>query len=98
LNSDSTVAKLPLAIANPVPCHVHLHRHDTGWPTPLSLSRTGYEQKTLDLNDRFIANPPATFFFTLKGDSMVGAGIFDGATLIVDRSLWPSPPTLSLPM
>ena len=25
-----------------------------------------YEQKTLDLNDRFIANPPATFFFTVK--------------------------------
>ena len=48
-----------------------------------------YEQKTLDLNDRFIANPPATFFFTVKGDSMIGAGIFDGATLIVDRSLQP---------
>ena len=48
-----------------------------------------YEQKTLDLNDRFIANPPATFFFTVKGDSMVGAGIFDGATLIVDRALKP---------
>ena len=48
-----------------------------------------YEQKTLDLNDRFIANPPATFFFTVKGDSMVGAGIFDGATLVVDRSIKP---------
>ncbi|MBA4143462.1 MAG: translesion error-prone DNA polymerase V autoproteolytic subunit [Nitrosospira sp.] len=48
-----------------------------------------YEQKTLDLNDRFIANPPATFFFTVKGDSMIGAGIFDGATLIVDRSIKP---------
>ncbi len=48
-----------------------------------------YEQKTLDLNDRFIANPPATFFFTVTGDSMVGAGIFDGATLIVDRALKP---------
>jgi DNA polymerase V len=48
-----------------------------------------YEQKTLDLNDRFIANPPATFFFTVKGDSMVGAGILDGATLVVDRSIKP---------
>jgi DNA polymerase V len=48
-----------------------------------------YEQKTLDLNDRYIANPPATFFFMVKGDSMVGAGIFDGATLIVDRSIKP---------
>ena len=31
-----------------------------------------YEQKTLDLNDSFIANPPATFFFIVNGDPWLG--------------------------
>ena len=48
-----------------------------------------YEQKFLDLNDKYISNPPATFFFYVKGDSMIGAGIFDGSTLIVDRAIKP---------
>lgn len=48
-----------------------------------------YEQKFLDLNERFITNPPATFFFTVSGDSMIGAGIFEGDTLIVNRALKP---------
>jgi len=46
-----------------------------------------YEQKSLDLNQRFVTNPPATFFFEVTGDSMIGAGIFPGATLIVNRSV-----------
>ena len=48
-----------------------------------------YEQKTLDLNQRFISNPPATFFFEVAGDSMIEAGIFPGATLVVNRSVKP---------
>ena len=48
-----------------------------------------YEQKFLDLNDRYITNPPATFFFQVKGDSMIGAGIYDGSTVIVDRAIKP---------
>ena len=34
-----------------------------------------------------VKNPPATFFVRVKGNSMTGAGIFDGDTLVVDRSL-----------
>jgi DNA polymerase V len=48
-----------------------------------------YEQKFLDLNERYINNPPATFFFQVKGDSMIGAGIYDGSTVIVDRAVKP---------
>ena len=48
-----------------------------------------YEQKDLDLNERFVRNPPATFYFTVEGDSMTGIGIFDGSILIVDRSIKP---------
>lgn len=46
-----------------------------------------YEQAELDLNKRLVRNPPATFFFTVSGDSMIGAGIFEGSTLVVDRSI-----------
>jgi DNA polymerase V len=79
---------LPQAASNPRPMPRPIYSGkilagQSRFPSPAQ----DYEQKTLDLNDRFIANPPATFFFTVKGDSMVGAGIFDGATLIVDRSL-----------
>jgi DNA polymerase V len=83
-------AQFPQATPNPrpLPRPIYSGKIAAGqsrFPSPAQ----DYEQKMLDLNDRFIANPPATFFFTVKGDSMVGAGIFDGATLIVDRSLKP---------
>ena len=48
-----------------------------------------YEQAELDLNQRFITNPPATFFVTAIGESMIGAGIHPGSTLIVNRALKP---------
>lgn len=87
-NSDRS--KFPRAMPNPCPMPRPIYSGkilagQSRFPSPAQ----DYEQKTLDLNDRFIANPPATFFFTVKGDSMVGAGIFDGATLIVDRALKP---------
>jgi DNA polymerase V len=88
--SNRIDAHFPQAIPNPraLPRPIYSGRISAGqsrFPSPAQ----DYEQKTLDLNDRFIANPPATFFFMVKGDSMIGAGIFDGATLIVDRSLKP---------
>jgi DNA polymerase V len=89
-DSNGTAEQFPRAISNPRPMHRPIYSGkilagQSRFPSPAQ----DYEQKMLDLNDRFIANPPATFFFTVKGDSMVGAGIFDGATLIVDRSLKP---------
>lgn len=48
-----------------------------------------YELETLDLNQRFVSNPAATYFFQVKGDSMKDAGINDGATAVVNASLKP---------
>ena len=42
---------------------------------------------SLDLNDHIIKHPSATYFVKASGDSMIGAGIFNGDLLIVDRSL-----------
>ena len=40
----------------------------------------------LDLNEQLIRNKPATFFMRVSGDAMIGAGIFNGDVVIVDRS------------
>jgi DNA polymerase V len=54
-----------------------------GFPSPAD----DYIDRLLDLNELLIKNPPATYFVKVAGDSMIGAGINDGDTLIVDRSL-----------
>jgi DNA polymerase V len=55
--------------------------------TGFGAATDDYADKGLDLNEHFIKNKPATFFFKMNGDAMVGAGIFNGDTLIVDRSI-----------
>ena len=49
-----------------------------------------YVEKRLDLNEHLIKHPAATFAFRVTGDSMVGAGIFSGDLLIVDRAIKPT--------
>ena len=50
------------------------------------------EDDRLDLNEKLIANPPATFLVQADcGGSMVDFGIHDGDLLIVDRSISPRP-------
>jgi DNA polymerase V len=58
-----------------------------GFPSPAE----DHIDKKLDLNRHYIKNPAATFFVKVDGDSMVGAGIHSGDTLIVDCSLEPTP-------
>lgn len=54
-----------------------------GFPSPA----TEYLGDTLDLNDYLIQNPTASFFAKVEGDSMTGAGIFEGDLLVIDKSL-----------
>lgn len=56
-----------------------------GFPSPAA----DYEDKRLDINDYLIRNPVSTFFFSVEGDSMQGAEIFDGDILVVDKSIRP---------
>lgn len=65
--------KIPLFSAN-VPA---------GFPSPAD----DYIEDHLDLNEHLIKHPAATFMVRATGDSMIGAGIFSGDILIVDRSL-----------
>lgn len=69
------------------PAHVPLFSHSVpaGFPSPAD----DYIQGRLSLDEHLIANKEATFFVRAKGSSMVGAGIFDGDLLVVDKSLEP---------
>src|SRR5690606_28070358 len=63
-----------------------LSRAPTGFPSPAD----DYVGKALDLNKLLIHHPSATFYCQVNGESMTGAGIFDGDILIVDRALRPA--------
>ena len=44
-----------------------------------------YAHESLDMNERFVHHPEASYFLRIKGDSMIGAGIMDGDICLVDR-------------
>jgi len=50
-----------------------------------SLAENTHE--TFDIVAHIVRHPEATFFMRVTGDSMIGAGIFDGDLLVVDRSI-----------
>jgi DNA polymerase V len=56
-----------------------------GFPSPAD----DHLDRDLDLHELLIQHPAATYFVRLAGDSMQGAGLYDGDLLIVDRSLEP---------
>lgn len=57
----------------------------TGFPSPAA----DHAQKRIDLNDILLLNREASFLFRVRGDSMVNIGIFEGDTIVVDRSIEP---------
>ncbi len=56
-----------------------------GFPSPAD----DFLEEKLDLNEKLIRHPAATFFVRVAGNSMIKAGIHSGDMLIVDRSLEP---------
>ena len=75
LKGDFT-SKLNLALAPTI---------KAGFPSPAE----DYLHDSLDFNRDMIKNPEATFYGRVSGDSMIGAGIFDGDIAVIDRSLQP---------
>ena len=63
----------------------YFHSVQAGFPSPAD----DYIEESLDLEDHLVKNPEATFFLRVRGQSMIDAGIFENAILIVDRSLSP---------
>jgi len=56
-----------------------------GFPSPAE----DLGAKRIDLAERLVKHPQATFLIRARGDSMKEAGIFDGDVLIVDRAVQP---------
>jgi DNA polymerase V len=54
-----------------------------GFPSPAD----DFIEDKIDLNEKLIRHPAATFFVRARGSSMRGAGIADGDLLVVDRAL-----------
>ena len=54
-----------------------------GFPSPAE----DFIEKHLSLDDYVIRNPSSSFYLRASGNSMEGAGIFNGDLLVVDRSL-----------
>ncbi len=52
-----------------------------GFPSPAA----DFITETIDLNKFLIKNPSSTFVGVAKGVSMLGAGIYDGDLLIIDK-------------
>lgn len=54
-----------------------------GFPSPA----TDYIESNLDFNELLVNEAATTFVVRAEGESMLGAGIFPGDYLVVDRSL-----------
>lgn len=69
------------AVALPLP--LYTSRIAAGFPSPAD----DHLEAPLDLNEHLVKHPSATFVVKVDGDSMTGAGIYNGDLLVVDRSL-----------
>ncbi|WP_026261538.1 LexA family protein [Kiloniella laminariae] len=71
--------------ASHMPLPLYASKVPAGFPSPAE----DYMEGRLDLNERLIQHPHATFLLKVSGDSMIGAGIMPGGMLVVDRSIEP---------
>ena len=53
-----------------------------GFPSQAS----DYQHESLDLNEKFVHHPEASYFVRVTGESMIGLGIIDGDICLADRS------------
>lgn len=85
--SDALPATFLLVRPNPLPLTRPYIEGSlpAGFPSPA----IEYAESTLDLHEYLVRNKSATFYFRVTGNSMIGARIFDGDMLIVDRSIEP---------
>ncbi|BCK87788.1 protein UmuD [Sideroxyarcus emersonii] len=70
----------------PIRLPIFSHKVAAGFPSPAD----DYIEGRLSLDEHLIQHKDSTFFVRAKGNSMTGAGIFDGDILVVDKSLDPS--------
>lgn len=77
--------QIPAVGITPIHLPLFSHKVAAGFPSPAD----DYIEGRLSLDEHLIQHKDSTFFVRAKGNSMVGAGIFDGDLLVVDKSLNP---------
>lgn len=86
LSLQSFSILLPTPGQPPIYAPLFGHKVPAGFPSPAD----DYVEGRLSLDEHLVRHREATFFVRAKGNSMVGAGIFDGDLLVVDKSLAPA--------
>ena len=84
ISTNSAPALIPI-LSSPLWLDVCSWLMPAGFPSPAA----DHTQERIDLNKQLIRNKDATYIFRVKGDSMVGVGIYEGDALLVDRSIDP---------
>ncbi|MDF7663977.1 S24 family peptidase [Bifidobacterium sp. ESL0763] len=82
---DCTVTRIFRPALAPTPVPAALESVHAGFPSVAQ----DYFAGDFSFDEHVIAHPDTTFIITVAGDSMEGAGIWDGDLLVVDRSLEP---------
>lgn len=57
-----------------------------GFPSPAE----DFQAKRIDILERLVTHPQATYSMAVRGHSMEGVGIFDGDVVLVDRAVKPA--------
>jgi DNA polymerase V len=70
-----------------VPQTISQAAHSVPAGFPAAANENSHEQVSLD--SYLVSNPASTVIFRVRGESMTGAGIYDGDLLVVDRSIEP---------
>ena len=83
--SSNLLNHLPQVLSVPLYLDVCTWKVPAGFPSPAA----DHTQERVDLNKELIRNKDATYLFRVKGDSMAGAVIYEGDTLVVDSSVTP---------
>lgn len=56
-----------------------------GFPSPAD----DFKENRISLDTELVGDTEATFYARVNGDSMEGAGMYDGDLLVIDRSIEP---------
>ena len=75
--SSNPLNHLPRVLTVPLYLDVCPWKVPAGFPSPAA----DHTQERVDLNKELIRNKDATYLFRVKGDSMTGAGIYEGDAL-----------------
>lgn len=76
---------VPVCTWLPVGTAIELGSIPAGFPSPAA----DHAAKRLDLIERLVTHPQATYLMRVRGLSMVEAGIFDGDIVVIDRAIKP---------